>query len=94
MLVSTKDLDSVIRQAGELTQSRILEEVARLQQTRTAHPRPDMQVAYVAPRNELEENIAGLWQSVLGIEQVGVDDNFFDLGGHSLLATQLVSRLR
>ncbi|MDT5268373.1 MAG: hypothetical protein QOH49_559 [Acidobacteriota bacterium] len=94
VLVSTKDLQSVIRQAGELTQSRILEEVARLQQTRTAHPRPDMEVSYVAPRDELEESIAEVWQSVLGIEQVGVEDNFFDLGGHSLLATQLISRLR
>jgi amino acid adenylation domain-containing protein len=94
VLVSTKDLQSVIRQAGEMNQSRILEEVARLQQSRTAHPRPDMQVAYVAPRNELEERIAEVWQGVLGIEQIGVEDDFFDLGGHSLLATQLVSRLR
>ncbi|HEX8852009.1 MAG TPA: SDR family oxidoreductase, partial [Pyrinomonadaceae bacterium] len=94
VLVSTRDLTAVIRQAGELNRARILEEVAQFQQTRTAHPRPQLQVAYVPPRNELEERIASVWQSVLGIEQVGIHDNFFDLGGHSLLATQLLSRLR
>jgi acyl transferase domain-containing protein/acyl carrier protein len=94
VLVSTRDLQSVIRQAEAITHSQILEEVAQFQQSRLAHPRPNMQTAYVAPRSELEEQIAVVWQSVLGIEQVGVHDNFFDLGGHSLLATQLVTRLR
>ena len=49
---------------------------------------------YVAPTNELEEQIAKMWQEVLGIEQVGIYDNFFDLGGNSLIATQLASRLQ
>jgi amino acid adenylation domain-containing protein len=44
---------------------------------------------FAAPRTELEKTIAGAWQQVLGIAQVGVDDNFFDLGGHSLLMAQL-----
>ena len=49
---------------------------------------------YVAPRNALEEALAGLWAEVLGCERVGVEDNFLELGGHSLLAMRITSRLR
>ncbi|NEQ95204.1 MAG: amino acid adenylation domain-containing protein [Cyanothece sp. SIO2G6] len=56
--------------------------------------RPDLSKEYVAPRNPTEEAIAAIWTDVLGLETVGVNDNFFDLGGHSLLATQVLSRLR
>jgi amino acid adenylation domain-containing protein len=50
--------------------------------------------AYVAPRNQLERLVAGVWSEVLGADRVGVYDDFFSLGGHSLLATQVISRLR
>jgi amino acid adenylation domain-containing protein len=49
---------------------------------------------YVAPRDAVEEIIAGLWTDILGITSPGVYDNFFDLGGHSLKATQMLSRIR
>jgi acyl-coenzyme A synthetase/AMP-(fatty) acid ligase/aryl carrier-like protein len=49
---------------------------------------------YVAPRNELEREIAEIWQGLLGIDRVGVTDDFFALGGHSLLATQMITRIR
>jgi acyl carrier protein len=58
------------------------------------HPRPNLLEPYVAPTNELEEDLAGTWRELLGIEQVGINDNFFELGGHSLLATMVMSRLR
>jgi amino acid adenylation domain-containing protein len=56
--------------------------------------RPDQAAAYREPRGPVEEAIARVWQRVLGVSRVGVDDDFFDLGGHSLLVTQVVSQLR
>ncbi|MBN1204898.1 MAG: LLM class flavin-dependent oxidoreductase [Myxococcaceae bacterium] len=49
---------------------------------------------FVAPQSSLEQQIAEVWQAALKVEQVGVDDNFFDLGGHSLLMVQVHARLR
>ncbi|MFI6321740.1 amino acid adenylation domain-containing protein [Nonomuraea sp. NPDC050556] len=48
----------------------------------------------VAPRTEIEREIAEIWAEVLGIATLGIDDDFFDLGGHSLLATRVVAKLR
>jgi hypothetical protein len=56
--------------------------------------RPSTGDSFVAPRNPTEEALSRIWAQVLGIERVGVFDNFFDLGGHSLLATRLIVRVR
>jgi amino acid adenylation domain-containing protein len=48
---------------------------------------------FVAPRNATEEVLAGFWTELLGVERVGVEDDFFLLGGHSLLATRLLARV-
>ncbi|MFJ8190141.1 amino acid adenylation domain-containing protein [Streptomyces sp. NPDC096094] len=50
--------------------------------------------AYVAPRTVVEERIAEVWQDVLGLDRVSVEDGFFELGGHSIRAVTLVGRLR
>jgi SAM-dependent methyltransferase len=55
--------------------------------------RPPLSEPYVAPLNQVEEAIAGIWGDVLGIERVGRHDQFLELGGHSLLAMQVASRL-
>src|SRR5438477_491594 len=50
--------------------------------------------SFVAAGNELERKIAGVWQQVLGIDQIGIKDNFFDLGGNSLVGLQVIAELR
>lgn len=58
------------------------------------HERPELRTVYAKPGTPLEQMVADVWQSILGIEGVGSHDNFFEMGGHSLMAIQLVSRLR
>ena len=54
--------------------------------------RPELDHAFVAPATSAEKTLAEIWQDVLGLDRVGVDDNFFDLGGDSILAVQIVSK--
>ncbi|MEV0238297.1 beta-ketoacyl synthase N-terminal-like domain-containing protein, partial [Nonomuraea sp. NPDC050786] len=66
---------------------------ARLELT-GLEPRPDLMTEYVAPRDPVEEQIAAIWQELLGVGPIGVHDEFVELGGHSLLATQVVARVK
>lgn len=56
--------------------------------------RPDLVRSYSAPETPVEESLASIWRDVLGIDRVGLDDDFFDLGGHSMLAVKMLARLR
>jgi amino acid adenylation domain-containing protein len=63
---------------------------------RAALPEPKEGTAdeeYIPPRDAFETHLVEIWQDVLGIEKIGISDNFFDLGGHSLTATMLASRI-
>ena len=48
---------------------------------------------YVAPRNETEQKLTEIWEKVLGVEKVGITDNFFEMGGHSLMVVQVLNRM-
>jgi aryl carrier-like protein len=66
---------------------------------RNALPPPDLDraertTAYVAPRTQIERTLADLWTEILGLERVGIHDNFFTLGGDSIRGIQVVARAR
>jgi len=87
VLVSTVDLAERARRIAA-------REAAAPAEVGTRYARPDAAGSYAEPTSEVEAKLAEMWQELLGIERVGVHDDFFGLGGHSLLATQIVSRVR
>ncbi|MHC5675251.1 SDR family oxidoreductase [Nostoc sp.] len=91
VIVSTQDFSSLMK-PKESAKS-LEEKLAQLSQSKPTHSRPNLANAYVAPRNEIERNLTDIWEQLLGIEQVGIHDNFFELGADSLFATQLVYQL-
>jgi acyl transferase domain-containing protein/acyl carrier protein len=56
--------------------------------------RPELKTPYEAPRDELEGELAAIWQELFGIRTIGRDDSFIELGGHSLLAIQIVTQVK
>ncbi|MDM8560648.1 SDR family NAD(P)-dependent oxidoreductase [Candidatus Parabeggiatoa sp. HSG14] len=93
VIVSTKDLQSRFEQNDISTMLSFVNSVESAHLS-TAHARPQLNHAYVAPRDDVEQTLADIWQNLLGIDQIGIYDDFFELGGHSLMATQVVSRLK
>ena len=55
--------------------------------------RPELDTPFVSPRTPLEEALAGIWAEILGLDQVGIHDNFLDLGGNSLRAIQVIPKV-
>ena len=62
-------------------------------QTSTFQNRPNLSSTYVAPSNWVEETLVKIWQGLLGIEQIGIYDNFLELGGNSLLGVQVIGQI-
>ena len=94
VIVSTRDLHAAIENNRTFNQHRILERLMQTEGLGERHARPVLNTDYAEPRDESEQVIVNIWQELLGIDRVGIHDDFFDLGGHSLLATRLVARLR
>ncbi|HEX4912514.1 MAG TPA: phosphopantetheine-binding protein, partial [Vicinamibacterales bacterium] len=93
LIVSTASLPARLNQyVRKARPAAAAEPAARTVET-AAHARPELATAFEAPVDEVEQTLARIWQELLGIDQVGRRDDFFDLGGHSLLAVQVVSRV-
>lgn len=98
VVVSTADLTARIKQWVEVGAGSPQEDANPREDGAAAvaplHPRPELQTAFVEPRGETETKLVEIFKSALGIEQLGVEDNFFMLGGDSLLATHMLHRVR
>ena len=95
VVVSKRDFKEVLQDARRAaSRTDILQEMQKERGSKATHPRPDLATPFAPPERESEERIAGIWRELLGIDPVGIHDNFFQLGGHSLLGIQLLSRLR
>ncbi|MCL6753055.1 SDR family oxidoreductase [Nostoc sp. CCCryo 231-06] len=90
IVVSTGELQARIKQWVKLES---LQQAESQQNNFVLYSRPDLQNPYVVPSNEIEQEIANIWQEILGIKNVGLHDNFFELGGDSLLIIQVRSKI-
>ncbi|WP_422048271.1 type I polyketide synthase [Shimia sp.] len=86
LVVSSLDLAALIKQA----EAGVQEDAGPTQ----SFERPELETDFIAPRTDIERTLAGFWQELLGVEQVGVQDSFFDLGGHSLIAVRLFAMVK
>jgi acyl transferase domain-containing protein/thioesterase domain-containing protein len=86
VVVSSIHLDALVRQAGQA--------MAAESGSGQKFQRPDLDSEYVEPRNDVERTLVGFWEELLGVNQVGVEDSFFDLGGHSLIAVRLFAMVK
>ncbi len=94
LVVSHRDFGGVRDLARSLTPALLAQEMDQLAPPGATHPRPDLATPYVAPRTPREQAVADVWREILGLERVGVDDDFFALGGHSLAAVQIGTRIK
>jgi phthiocerol/phenolphthiocerol synthesis type-I polyketide synthase E len=89
--VTAVDVRASIAAARALTQQTVQDDLAVAASVR---PERTLDGEYVAPTTDLERTLCGLWQDMLGLDQVGVDDDFFESGGNSLVAVQLIAGIR
>ncbi len=86
VVVSSMDLQALIAQADRV--SSVDDDEGQ------TFERPQLDNEYIAPRNDTEKTLAGFFETLLGVSDVGIEDSFFDLGGHSLIAVRLFAQIK
>jgi acyl transferase domain-containing protein/NAD(P)-dependent dehydrogenase (short-subunit alcohol dehydrogenase family) len=88
VIISSLEIESLIKEVDATAASMHKED------DDTKFARPDLDSEYVEPRDDIEKTLVGFWEELLGVDQVGIEDSFFDLGGHSLVAVRLFSKIQ
>jgi acyl carrier protein len=94
VLVSTLDLEARAAQSETLRAEGLWDARSRPESGRTRHPRPSLSTPYLEATSDTEGMLIAMWESLLGIERIGIHDDFLELGGDSLMATQVTARIR
>ncbi|MCF6524681.1 type I polyketide synthase [Streptomyces sp. JJ36] len=94
LVVTGRDLTALRRLARDVTPELLAREAEEFAPPAGTHPRPDLDTPYAEPATEEERAVAGIWQEVLGLDRVGVHDDFFALGGHSLAAVRIGTKIQ
>lgn len=94
VIVSTKNIRDAIEEANYFEQTGVKDTVEDAIALKERHPRPELENEYVRPKSDIEKKLAELWQDILGINNVGIQDDFFALGGDSLLLIQFHTKLK
>ena len=94
ILVAARDLTALSAIAKSITPALLAREVEQFTPVPGTHPRPELDTPYLAPVTDDQRAVAAIWEEVLGIDQVGLNDDFFALGGHSLAAVQVGAKIQ
>ncbi|MFB2970446.1 beta-ketoacyl synthase N-terminal-like domain-containing protein [Aerosakkonema sp. BLCC-F183] len=93
IMVSTQDFIIRFQQYKASKELQHLQSQKETKQSKLLNSRPQLNTAYVTPRDRIEQTIAEIWQQSLGIDKIGIYDDFFELGGDSLLAIHLIAKI-
>ena len=87
VIVTSLDLDGLVAETDAIAsmQTKI---------SSSKFSRPELDSEFIAPRDDVERTLVSIWEELLGVDQVGVKDSFFDLGGHSLVAVRLFAKIK
>ncbi|PCK09020.1 MAG: polyketide synthase [Alteromonadaceae bacterium] len=88
VIISSLDIEGLIEEVDATAAS------LHQQDDDTKFARPELDNDYVEPSDDIERTLVGFWEELLGVDQVGVEDSFFDLGGHSLVAVRLFAKIQ
>ncbi|MDJ0630912.1 MAG: SDR family NAD(P)-dependent oxidoreductase [Rhodobacter sp.] len=86
LAISSLDLEALIRQAAQDAKPR--------SGVGQSFERPDLDSPFVAPEGEIEQRLARIWSDLLGVDEIGAEDDFMDLGGHSLIAVRMFAQVK